>query len=64
MASTSVTIHVIPWGETRTGIWCEKCLLPSAIEQDVLFSAERCTVGRRTFVICTRCETAYGRNPT
>ena len=59
-----MAVQPVPWGEIRTGIWCERCLLPSAFEQDVLFSAERCTVGRRTYVVCTRCESSYGRNPS
>jgi hypothetical protein len=59
-----VEINVVPWGEIRTAVWCEKCLLPSAIEVDVIFSGKRATLGRRTFVICSRCETTYGRNPT
>lgn len=64
MASRVLRIDVVPWGEIRTGIWCEKCLLPSAFEQDFIFSGDRYTLGRRTFVVCTRCETAYGRSPS
>jgi hypothetical protein len=64
MPSNVTTIHVTRWGEIRTAIWCEKCALPSAVEIDFVFSGERYTLGRRTFTVCTRCETSYGRNPT
>lgn len=34
MNSRAVVVHLYE-GETRTGLWCEACLLPSVVEVDV-----------------------------
>jgi hypothetical protein len=54
MASV-VTFDLQRWGPMRTGLWCEHCLLPSCVEQDVLVSFRRATAGRYTVRVCVDC---------
>lgn len=50
-------LHGEPWGETRRGLWCETCSLPSLCEQDVVLSSDRSTFGRLTARVCLDCDT-------
>lgn len=56
-------IRRIPWGEARTGAWCDRCALPSAVEQDIVYSGDRATLGRRVAVYCSECDRYSTRSP-
>jgi len=44
-----------PEGAIETGIWCNRCMLPSACEWEAVAMAAGHPVGRVTVVVCVDC---------
>jgi hypothetical protein len=51
MAERTVTITLIP-GEPATGLWCDRCALPSRIEVPLYMATSRGVSTLRTVAYC------------
>ncbi len=55
MASVTVTFHLVQ-SEPRTGLWCDRCALPSRAEVDVTAISYYGVAETRTVGVCTEAD--------
>ncbi len=54
-AGTTVSIWAEVIGQPETGVWCDACLLPSAVGVHVVLGVEMAVIGDRLVVRCLDC---------
>jgi hypothetical protein len=56
MAKLEVVVHLIPFGEPETGLWCDRCSRPSLIRQRIAVQSGMRVTFTPPMELCTDCD--------